>query len=242
MIKDGIDKKEKIQSILMIGQSNMAGRGDVKDVAPIVNPKCFMLRMGRWQPMSEPINPDRSVHSENNCSGVSLAASFADELSRCTGAEIGLIPCADGGTRIEQWQPGEVLYDHAVYMTRLAMRTSDLAGIIWHQGESNCKNFTDEEYSKLFLNMVTSLRKDLNAENVPFIMGEISDRIAADKWNFADRVPEMNKLLHKLQKQVPLSGIASVENLTVMNDGIHFDSKSLRILGKRYFEEYKKLL
>ena len=89
--------------------------------------------------------------------------------------------------------------------------------------------------------MVTSLRKDLNAENVPFIMGEISDRIAADKWNFADRVPEMNKLLHKLQKQVPLSGIASVENLTVMNDGIHFDSKSLRILGKRYFEEYKKL-
>lgn len=48
MFNDGIAKKEKVQSILMIGQSNMAGRGAIKDVEPIKNGKCFMLRMGRW--------------------------------------------------------------------------------------------------------------------------------------------------------------------------------------------------
>ena len=45
----------------MLGQSNMAGRGDFGEVEEINNPLCYMLRNGRWQPMSEPINPDRHV-------------------------------------------------------------------------------------------------------------------------------------------------------------------------------------
>ena len=47
----------------MIGQSNMAGRGDIGDVEPIHNSNCYMLRMGRWQPMTEPVNTDRAVFS-----------------------------------------------------------------------------------------------------------------------------------------------------------------------------------
>ena len=39
-------------SILMIGQSNMAGRGALDELPPIKNPDCFMLRNGRWQPMT----------------------------------------------------------------------------------------------------------------------------------------------------------------------------------------------
>ena len=45
----------------MIGQSNMAGRGDFGEVEPIDNCNCLMLRMVRWQRMSEPVNPDRAV-------------------------------------------------------------------------------------------------------------------------------------------------------------------------------------
>ena len=48
-------------SFLLIGQSNMAGRGEFGEVPKIKNPKCFMLRNGRWVDMSEPINPDRGV-------------------------------------------------------------------------------------------------------------------------------------------------------------------------------------
>ena len=59
MIVDGSGKDlDSITSFLMIGQSNMAGRGDFGEVEPISNPMCYMLRMGRWQRMSEPINPD----------------------------------------------------------------------------------------------------------------------------------------------------------------------------------------
>lgn len=240
MLEDGIAKKERIRSFLMIGQSNMAGRGDFGEVEPIENPKCFMLRMGRWQKMSEPINPDRPILEGKFRSGVGLAASFADEFSKHTGHEIGLIPCADGGTVIEQWQPGEALYDHAVMMTRLAMRTSQFSGIIWHQGESNCRGLDTANYKKLFLNTMTSLRRDLGAEDLPLIIGEISENIAPE-YGFYD-MRELNVLLRGMPNELPRCAIASAEGLELKADGIHFNSKSYRILGKRYFEKYKELV
>lgn len=135
-INDGLhEAAQGIRSFLLVGQSNMAGRGDLTPENTITAPDCFMLRMGRWQPMSEPINVDRAVaEGAVPRSGANLAASFAAQLQKETGAKIGLIPCADGGTRISQWQPGEVLFDHAVFQAKLAMRTSALTAILWHQG------------------------------------------------------------------------------------------------------------
>src|SRR5690242_695269 len=90
-----------IHSFLMIGQSNMAGRGFAKDVPLIFNEGIKMLRNGRWQIMSDPINYDRPT------AGVGLASSFAAawRLKNET-EEIGLIPCADGGTSLEDWSVG----------------------------------------------------------------------------------------------------------------------------------------
>ena len=238
MFKDGISKKGKVCSFLMVGQSNMAGRGDFGEVEPICNNKCFMLRMGRWQAMSEPINPDRAILNSMFHSGVGLAASFADELSKYADIEVGLIPCADGGTKIRQWQPGDLLYDHAVAMAKLAMCTSDLCGIIWHQGETDCRGLDEDEYRQDFLNVMTSFRKD-SGENLPIIIGEISDKISPERK--MDSIDRMNILLHKLQKEIPLCGIVSVEGLELKEDGIHFSSKSYRELGKRYFEKYKEI-
>ena len=56
-----------IHSVLMIGQSNMAGRGNIGDVEPIRNLHLLVLRNGRWQPFFVPVNPDRPF------SGISLA-------------------------------------------------------------------------------------------------------------------------------------------------------------------------
>ena len=103
----------KMKSVLMMGQSNMAGRGDFDEVPEIINPNCFMLRNGRWQPMREPINPDRSIWGYYH-SGRGLAASFADEFAKHYNEKIGLIPCADGDTSLRQWMPGEILFDNAV--------------------------------------------------------------------------------------------------------------------------------
>lgn len=239
MFADGIEKKEPIHSFLMIGQSNMAGRGDLEDVEPIQNSRCFMLRIGRWQAMAEPINPDRTIFRDGKPVGISLGASFADSFAKYTGLEVGMIPCADGGTRIEQWQPGEVLYDHALAMAKLAMRTSRLEGILWHQGESNCRGLDEGEYRRLFLHLMESLRRDLGDPDLPLVIGEISEDISP-AHGMTD-MPAMNRLLHRLQKECPNCAIVAAKDLPLKADGIHFTAAACRELGVRYFEAYKSL-
>ena len=238
MIADGNNQQFQLDSILMLGQSNMAGRGDLGEVKPIRNPMCYMLRMGRWQPMCEPVNPDRAIFEGRYRSGVSLAASFADGYAKHFARPIGLIPCADGGTNISQWQPGELNYDHAVMQAKLAMRTSRLVAILWHQGESDCQSDEDvAAYKQRFIRMVTQLRQDLGMPELPVILGEISHKIG-ESWKTQGREQRMNEILNQLAREVPHCAIASSKDLTVKADGIHFDSASCRAFGDRYFQAY----
>ena len=243
LIKDGLaPQDEQIYSFLLIGQSNMAGRGEVTDVEPIKNKDCRMLRMGHWQAMTEPINPDRAIFTGKYRSGVSLGASFADAVAKENSCRVGLIPCADGGTRLNQWMPGEILYDHAVMMTRLALRTSRLAGILWHQGESDCnEQELVDTYRERFLTMITSLRRDLGAENVPVLIGELSTLIDPACVGRGVRIPQMNENFHAIARELPLCAVVSSEGLRLKEDGLHFDALSLREFGLRYAEAYRPL-
>ena len=228
-----------IHSFLIIGQSNMAGRGSLSDAAPLNTNggKLKVLRNGRWQTMFRPVNPDRPF------SGTCLAESFAKAYSDDhEGVEVGIIPCADGGTKISEWQPGSILYDNAVFMAKLAMRSSAFSGIIWHQGESDCTS--DEglaSYKDKFVNFVNSLRRDLGAENLPFIAGEISEIITAN-WAVGDRPVKFNHMLRDLAEEIPHFGVASSNGLALKDDGVHFTAVSAREFGKRYFEIYKRLV
>ncbi len=242
MINDGIAKTEnEIISFLLIGQSNMAGRGDFGEVEPINNADCFMLRMGRWQKMSEPVNPDRAVLDGDFHSGVNLGASFADSYAKHFGKKIGLIPCADGGTKISAWMPGEILFDHAVFMAKMAMRTSSFGGVLWHQGESDCNEQGFPCYKENFKYMIGELRKALGAEKLPLLIGELSLDIES-KWNVGDYPAKMNGVFKELAEEIPFCTVVSSKGLALKPDGIHFDSKSLRLFGRRYFDEYMKVI
>ena len=244
MIQDGINiaNTKPIRSFLLIGQSNMAGRGDVGDVPPIENENCHMLRMGRWQKMREPINPDRGIFEGTYRSGIGLGASFADTVVKATEWTVGLIPCADGGTRIDQWAEGGILFDHAVMMTKLAMRTSTLSGILWHQGESDCD--TDERclaHKENFRTMITALRRALGAEELPLLIGELSHQLTS-RHNMAERALILNRQYHELAAELPNCKIISAEGLSMRHDGIHFDAAAQRIFGVRYAEAYLSMI
>lgn len=222
----------------------MAGRGNIGDVEPILNNRCSMLRNGKWQPMTEPICCDRAVDNRfgGTHSGVGSGASFADAYAKAHPEFlVGLIPCADGGTKISEWQPGEVLFDNAVMQTRLAMRSmlGKLAGILWHQGESDSK---DEENAKLYRErlerMISAFRRELHADDVPFIMGEAGIFINhAGEYPF---VGEINEIQRTAAEERPYCGFVSVEGLTHKPDFLHFDAVSQRELGLRYFAEFER--
>ena len=242
-IKDGLSSSStSISSFLMIGQSNMAGRGHFSEVEPINNKLCHMLRMGRWQRMSEPINPDREIFNPSWHSGISLAASFADDFAKHTGTPVGLIPCADGGTSMDQWARGSLLYDHALAMTKLAMRTSTLRGILWHQGESDSASAERRDsYKEKFISMITALRRDLGDENIPVIIGELGTNIG-ERHKLGDGPAKLNAILHEIADTLPSCAIASSEGFTLNSDEIHFDARSLRTFGHRYFDAYLSIV
>ena len=232
-----------MKSFLLIGQSNMAGRGNFGEVEEIKNPKCKMLRNGRWQPMSEPIVFDRSIFIYYH-SGIGLAASFADEYAKYYDEEIGLIPCADGGTRVIEWQPGELLYDNAIAQAKLAQRTSEIAGILWHQGESDSVHEEDRDnYHDRFMNMINGIKRDLDLpDDIPVLIGELGDYLDVYKNGACKYYKDINTILRNLSGELKCGGFVSAKGLAPKEDNLHFCSSSLREFGKRYFEVYRQVI
>jgi Carbohydrate esterase, sialic acid-specific acetylesterase len=211
---------------LLIGQSNMAGRGKVEAQDLVVNPNIFMLAKDlKWVPAKDPLHFDKSA------AGVGPGSEFAREVSKANPQmTIGLIPCAVGGTSLDQWKEGSPLYKKAVERAKEAMKQGTLAGILWHQGESDSDPALAATYEERLTKMMGALRKDLEAEKVPVVLGELSRGF---KNNDA-----VNAQLAQAAKKIPLCALASTEGL---EKALHFNSASYRKLGARYAAEYLKL-
>lgn len=230
-----------MKAFLMIGQSNMAGRGHVGEVPEIRNERCFMLRNGQWGIMTEPVNPDAPIFGDiygDLHSGVCLATSFADAYANTYKEEVGLIPCAHGGTKIAEWMPGEILFDHAVFMAKLAMRTSELAGILWHQG---CQDAVDPQDAAAHFDrtvqVLTAIRRELGAEHLPLLVGELAEFTRP----LLPQLDKINEGIRRMPEALPRCALVRTEGLTSNRDGVHIDAASLRTFGLRYFTEYQKL-
>ena len=226
-----------IHSFLMIGQSNMAGRGNAAEVAPIENSSCYVLRNGIFRPMHYPVNFDRFF------SGLNLCESFADAYQKENNVEVGLIPAADGGSSMDQWHEGEILFDHACYMAELASRTSEIKGILWHQGEADCSEALYSTYEARLTAMIEAMRKRLGMPDVPVLLGGLGDflkdcPLSATLANYV----HVNDALKAVASKVKNVGFVSAEGLGSNSDFLHFNSAALREFGLRYYEGYKTLV
>lgn len=213
----------------------MAGRGFAKDVPPIFNEKIKMLRNGRWQIMSEPVHNDRPT------AGIGLAASFAGAwcLTHDT-EEIGLIPCADGGTSLDEWSAGGLLFDNAIAQAKLAQRSSKLAGILWHQGERDSFPDLAPGYREKFALLVTELRLELNAPDLPLIIGGLGDFLPTGLYGkYFTSYSLVNDALLQYAETAVHCYYATATGLTANEDQVHFNAVSQRVLGVRYFDAFK---
>ncbi len=114
------DEPSDLRLVLLIGQSNMAGRGKVAPADQVTHPRILMLDKAlAWVPAKDPVHFDKP-----GMAGVGLASAFARSMAEHEPeARIGLIPCAVGGTSISQWAPDGALYSNAAARAKHALRT-----------------------------------------------------------------------------------------------------------------------
>jgi hypothetical protein len=214
---------------LLIGQSNMAGRGPIEAVDKVPHPRVFTLTKELvWVPAVDPLHYDKP-----ELVGVGLGSTFgrvvADADPKIT---VGLIPAAFGGTSLDQWKPGGELYVNAVTRARAAMKRGQLVGILWHQGEADATPELAATYTARFRAMVAQLRQDLGTD-APVIVGELGRFRAVNA--------ELNPVLAKLPAAVPHCAFVSAEGLADKGDQLHFNSAALREFGRRYAQAWLAL-
>jgi len=219
-----------MQLYLLIGQSNMAGRGKVEPSDREAHPRIFMLDAGcAWVPARDPVHFDKP-----KVAGVGLCSEFARRVAASEPqAQIGLVPCAFGGTSLDQWRPGGALYTNAVARMRVAQKRGRLRAILWHQGEADNSAAKTATYPARFAELVAQLRRDLEAEQVPVLVGELG--------RFRDSHGPFNAMLPQVAEAVPRCARVSSEGLGANSDNLHFSREALNAFGGRYYEAYRRL-
>ena len=223
---------------LLIGQSNMAGRGKVEpqDREPLSGVWTF-TPAGQWAPAIDPLHADKPT------AGVGLARSFAHALQRVGYAQnIGLIPCAFGGSALDEWQPGQPHFKNAVARAKQAMAAGQLRGILWHQGEEDAKSAAKADtYAARFAKMLAALRTELAAPDAPVVVGALGEFLPARNGNTHPHARAVNQQLASLAKDDPRIGLVDSAGLADQGDQLHFSAAALRTFGRRYAEEFLRL-
>ena len=240
-VAQSLPEKKDFHLFLLIGQSNMAGRGKVTadDQKPI--PRVLMLdKQNRWVPAVDPMHFDKPV------AGVGLGRSFAEVVAEANpGVTVGLIPCAVGGSPIASWQPGGYHkqtkthpYDEMLPRLRVALQSGTLKGILWHQGESDSNPRSAPQYESRLSDLIQRLRGEVGDPELVFIAGQMG-RFPERPWD--EHRMAVDAVHQSLPKRVKKTAFVSSERLSHKGDNVHFDAASYRELGRRYAKAYLNL-
>lgn len=234
---------------LLMGQSNMKGRGTMPD-EPERDPRIVMMHLtdDSWYLARHPLHlvGDAKTFAGHGNEGVGPGLAFAETLfAQNPKAAIGLIPCAVGGTSINRWQKGANLYNEALRRTKLALQTTAavkgrIRGVLWLQGEADAKPAGLAVHEAKLLKLVDDLRADLSQPDLPFIACTIGEMGDAPK--LADKAA-MNQILLALPAKRSATACVDARELkTHIGDSVHFDTPAQNEIGRRFAVKMSELL
>ena len=239
---------ERLDLYLLIGQSNMKGRGVMPDPAKN-DPRILMmhLRDDHWYRARHPLHlvGDAATFKGHDNAGVGPGLAFAEVIQAADAkAAIGLIPCAKGGSPIRLWSADGPLYVEAVRRTKLALSQGPagktrLRGALWLQGEADARPGSIETYPAALQDLVDRLHADLGVADLPFIACTIGEL----RPDSADNLKaEMNTILLDLPKHRPGTACVDARDLKGhIGDSVHYDTASQEEIGRRYAAAFLKL-
>lgn len=228
--------KESFDLYLLIGQSNMVGRGvEIEPVDQNVQPEIWSLGAeDQWLPAKEPL------HYWSSLGGVGPGFSFARWMAeQKPNRMIGLIPSAVGGTVISYWHPSHSSgnYNEAIRRARVAMEDGRLRGVVWQQGESDSTDVYNraELYESRLFELINNLRRDLGDPQLPIVLGGLPPILheREDRREFAQLV---ETALLKAAKELDNVEYVPGSKSGHIGDELHYNSKAQRENGINYAE------
>ncbi|KAH7523671.1 hypothetical protein FEM48_Zijuj06G0036600 [Ziziphus jujuba var. spinosa] len=235
---------------ILAGQSNMAGRGGVLDnnatdeltwnefVPKECQPNPSILRFSAnlaWVEAREPLHADIDVKKVN---GIGPGMPFAHELlaKEPKYGVIGLVPCAIGGTTIDEWAKGTPLYNQMVRRARTSLVGGGrIRGLLWMQGESDTNTLPDAEaYKPKLEKFFNDVRFDMMSPMLPIVQVAI----ASAEGPYID-------VIRKAQLGLYLPNVVTVDPkifAVIQPDKLHLTPQSQVKLGTMMADAYMKLV
>ena len=243
---------QPVKVYILAGQSNMDGRGKkselVGELAKWAKPQPDVRIAYSDSTKRGPFSTDGFVSlepgysvppgtKEKNLPGGTFGpeVSFGRTIADANATErIVLIKFSEGGTSLHgDWMPGIAhngLYPQFLAFVRRSLKslkdageTPTLAGMIWHQGESDA-SLPEGEYQKLLTDFIAQVRKDLDSPRLSFVIGEVYDNGHRDRVRAGQRATAA---------AVANVMFVSVDGLVTSDGGTHFDTPSQIELGRR---------
>ncbi|XP_076888969.1 putative carbohydrate esterase At4g34215 [Bidens hawaiensis] len=216
---------------ILAGQSNMAGRGGVIDrywdgiIPPEVKPSPGKIfRLGgdlRWVDAHEPLHVDIDI---NKTCGVGPGMAFANAALRRYPV-IGLVPCAIGGSGIEEWSRGGRLYELLTRRAGAAVKGGGaIRAVLWFQGERDTLNISDAElYQERLHKLFIDLRSDLKSPLLPVIQVAL----ASGEGPYVETVRKAQQAIN-----LPIVMTVDAKGLLLQPDGLHLSTNAQVQVGK----------
>jgi hypothetical protein len=233
---------DRVDIFLLMGQSNMKGRG-VMPEEPLRNPQIIMMHKGTddWFLARHPLHlvgsPTDFSGADN--AGVGPGLAFAETLAAVQPkTRIALIPCAVGGSNITQWRKGRRNYNETIRRAKLALEQGPkgktrIAGALWLQGESDSTTVEKiQAYRERLAQLIDDLRADTGVPDLPFIACTIGERKSPELR------AKLNAILLDVPKLRPQTACVDGRSFAGYVDSVHFNTATQKEHGRRFAAEY----
>ena len=224
--------KKDFLIFLLIGQSNMAGRGkppEKEDLTP--HPRVLVLgKPQTWLPALDPLHWDKP-----NVAGVGLGTTFGKVVAEALpGKTIGLVPAAFGGSQISEWAKDGKHYGPAVERAGSRSRTARWPASSGIKANRTCNPNGPRSTRPSWISS-SRICADLAAADVPFIAGTLSDRLKDEG------AAAVNAALLGLPARQSRTGCVEAKRLPLSGDNVHFSAAAYREFGRRYAAEWQRV-
>jgi hypothetical protein len=240
---------DRPEIFVLMGQSNMSGRGVLAEApADDQAPDARIMLYGNdgvWKPAMEPVDSAAGQVDQVSAdliAAVGPALGFAKSLvERSPGRRLILVPCAKGGSSLDQWAPSQArttLYGSCLARVREAAPAGRLAGLLWYQGETDAEDPGHAAaWAGKFTRVVQSFRADIGSADLRVMVVGLADPPLTG--SFAGRYPGWTTV-QAAQRSLALPNHVHVSaaGLAKNSDGLHLSTAGQLALARRMAEAW----